>query len=415
MAAADGSGLKPGWGQWHGTKLYRTRDINSLDLLAIPSTVRRWLNKLRSRRVESARPVSGMRKAPPGRLKATIVRTLTTPDEHVGWIPFVIAAGLRVARQQRVDVILVSSPPHSSQLAGLILAKLLRRPLVTDLRDPWQFNESAGFVTQSAWSDRWNAQLESKIVRSACYVVANTGTAEDVLRERYPLAAEKFRTITNGFDPVDFANIVPTRFSKFTLTHAGSFYGRRDPSCFLKGLAQWLARTRSKVRDQVQAFFIGDSGPAVASAVTEAGLDGVVTLVPHVPSADLYPVLSGSDLLLLMLGSSANDRCVIPAKLYDYLAVGRPIMAFVPEDGEAARLLAKSRDHFVLTTEDPDRVTEILESLYRKWCDSAQKGARQMAVDAWPLFWRSHLAEQLRDVLTEAADSAGWRKSGGNT
>lgn len=335
-----------------------------------------------------------------GGFKRGLLAALTTPDEHLGWVPFAVAGGLRAARRRPVDVILVSSPPYSAQLAGLVLARVLRKPLVADFRDLWTMNEYADEFWPGAGAARWNARLERMVIRAASCVIANTPTAEAMFRQGYPWAAGKLTTIPNGFDPAEVEGVVPRRFPKFTLTHAGSFYRDRNPRCFLEGLVQWLSRDRHDgLRDDVQVLFIGRNDPSVSHLVSALGLEEVVTLAPSVPPSELYPILAGSDVLLLMLGFRPTSRYVIPAKLYDYLAVGRPVLAFAPE-GEVSSLLSDRGVHSVLPRDDPAAVATILESLYveRRQSRSGVGGAA-LGVEAWPQFWRPHLAQRLRDVL----------------
>ena len=406
VTASSGPGRKRGLDVWHGTAVYRSGDLNPLA---------QWRG-LRSRMGTSPPPADRPGHVSPaevsnGRLRAVkraILAGLTTPDDHMGWIPFAVSAGLRVARQYPVDAILVSSPPHSAQIAGLILAKALRKPLVADFRDLWTMNEYASDLWPGTRAARLNACLERMVVREADGIIANTHTAEVMLRQAYPWAASKMTTIPNGFDPVELEGILPRTFPKFTLTHAGSFYRDRNPRCFLEGLARWLDRSGVEdLRSKVNVLFIGRHDPSVSHLAHTIGLEGIVELAPSVPPSELYPILAGSDVLLAILGFRTTSRSVMPAKLYDYLAVGRPILALVPE-GEVTSLLASHPLHRIVTCDDPSAVATALESLYAQR-DLVRPGSGKagLGVHAWPQFWRPHLARSLHEVLAGIIGSPG--------
>ena len=63
--------------------------------------------------------------------------------------------------------------------------------------------------------------------------------------------------IENGADFDDFEGIDHVPNDRFTIVHAGSFFGQRSPRPFLRALAALLAR-RPELRDRLLARFIGD-------------------------------------------------------------------------------------------------------------------------------------------------------------
>jgi hypothetical protein len=145
--------------------------------------------------------------------------------------------------------------------------------------------------------------------------------------------------------------------------------------------------------------------------IAEFNLEDVVTLVAPVPVSEAYSIIAGSDALLLTLGFRECSRYVVPAKLYDYLAIGRPVIAFVPE-GEASSLLADRTVHGVISRDDPAAVAPIMDRLYSNWQrGQSRMGVASLNVDAWPRFWRSHLARRLRDLLGEIVASPARRRS----
>ena len=139
-------------------------------------------------------------------------------------------------------------------------------------------------------------------------------------------------TIPNGCDFDDFAGIEYRRGERFTITHAGSFFGRRDPRPFLQALAD------SKL-DAV-ARFVGDFRPADREWADALGLGDRLELVPYTSHQHALELQRSSDALLLLIPEAdGRGRGVLSGKVFEYLAAERPILAVVPPDGAAAELI----------------------------------------------------------------------------
>ncbi|MDX6642953.1 MAG: hypothetical protein QOD76_915, partial [Solirubrobacteraceae bacterium] len=78
------------------------------------------------------------------------IAALVVPDlAIVGWLPFALPRALSLARRERFDCVITTSPPHSAHLIGLALR---RRgvPWVADFRDGWTFESD-----RQEWPLRW--------------------------------------------------------------------------------------------------------------------------------------------------------------------------------------------------------------------------------------------------------------------
>ncbi|MEZ4677703.1 MAG: hypothetical protein R2932_26155 [Caldilineaceae bacterium] len=71
------------------------------------------------------------------------------------------------------------------------------------------------------------------------------------------------------------------------------------------------------------------------------GLDDVVQLVQYVPHRELIGYQLAADALLLIIGESPRSEIILTGKLFEYLAVEKPILAAVPP-GAAADLLTEA-------------------------------------------------------------------------
>ena len=111
---------------------------------------------------------------------------------------------------------------------------------------------------------------------------------------------------------------------RFRLTHAGSFFGKRDPKPFLRALAE------SGLED-VTVRFLGDFRPADREFMESLGLADRVELIDHVPRRESLRLQRDSDALLLLIPEAGGrGRGVLSGKVFEYLAAERPVLAIVP-------------------------------------------------------------------------------------
>src|SRR5213593_2942719 len=187
------------------------------------------------------------------RRASTIGRRLLVPDENVTWNATAIPKAISIARSEGIDVVLTTSPPGSVHLIGAAVKKATGAKWVADLRDSLALHahrSSEGIGARAKQKAR--AGIAHLVARQADAIVA---AAESIAVETRGLNPRgRVVTIANGCDFDDFAGLEYVRGERFRLTHAGSFFGKRDPKPFLHALAD------SGLED-VTGRFVGDFRP----------------------------------------------------------------------------------------------------------------------------------------------------------
>ncbi len=302
-----------------------------------------------------------------GRAKQYARNLISIPDSHNFWVPFGTAAGLRAIHREKIDAIMTTSPPASTHLIGWKLSWLTGRPLLVDYRDLWTQNEGyhlRNFSPGLRKIDRW---FEKRVLKRASAIVTATDQFSDLVRQNNGYKKpESVATITNGIDPDDFKDVkFPERKNeKFTLLHLGSLYGNRNPDFFFRALREWLSR-RPEAADKTSVLFYGNT-PGYETMLKGGPLERVVEFRGHVPQHEILPMLWRADMLLLILGFHPGGAGVMPAKLFEYVCTGRPILAFVPE-GVAAKVIREHRRGTPVTGEDVELTAAILDTEFSAW------------------------------------------------
>src|SRR5439155_24661932 len=130
-------------------------------------------------------------------------------------------------------------------------------------------------------------------------------------------------TIPNGCDFDDFAGLEYRPAARLRITHTGSFFGKRDPRPFLQALADSGL--------DVVARFVGDFPSADREWAESLDLGDRLELIPYAPRARSLQLQRDSEALLLLIPEAGGrGKGVLSGKVFEYLAVGRPILAAVP-------------------------------------------------------------------------------------
>jgi glycosyltransferase involved in cell wall biosynthesis len=292
-------------------------------------------------------------------------------------------------REQRPDVLLTSGPPHSVHLLGTYLKREFGLPHVADFRDPWVISEKP--VARRA---RLRGSIERFVIGRADAIIMNAPGARELIGRAYPAVAQKLAVITNGFDPdLDIPAPPTERVGRVRIIHAGELYAGRDPRPLLRGIRQYEQRTKEP---ELDLTFLGRTSGSGVDLVAEAravGCSTPVTIEGQVPYADAKRRMRLADVLLLM--DSAGRRTGIPAKLFEYMGAGRPILALAEPDGDTAWALRTSRAPFrIARPNDANAIAEAIASLVGEVPANVE-----MNVDHEHVFARRALAGQLATLL----------------
>lgn len=295
-------------------------------------------------------------------IKDTITDLLSCPDEHVGWISDAVRQASRVVESTRVDCVYASGGPWSTLLAARCLHEQYSIPLVLDFRDPWISNPNLNLRTPIS---RWiQEQMESKCIAAASLVVANTEELRQDFVRRYPrIPQERFITVTNGFESMPRLSDVDG--DRFTLVHAGALYQSRNPLNFLRAVAEIV--TNGEIpKDALKVRLVGGisiSDPAIEGEIRSPALRNVLEILPRVPHAEALALqCSASVLLLIQTGFPLQ----VPRKVYEYLSLGRPILAIAEADGATARMVRELHGGCVVDNKI-EAIKEAILNLYQNW------------------------------------------------
>jgi hypothetical protein len=296
------------------------------------------------------------------------VRKLLLPGAiGTQWAFHALQVGRRFLDSHRDDQVVLFStfPPLGTHLAAWRLSRRTGVPWIADYRDPLAGNPATarlGRHTQTAF-----AWLDRSFVNAASAVIANTDAAQTALQARFPRLASKIHLIWNGFDPEQrlLAGQLPAGKIRL-LSHLGELYEGRTVTPLLASVKRLIDAGRLSPYD-LKVQLIGPAEPSClpdSAFIQQAESSGWLKIIADQrPKSEAQRIAQTSHGLLIIQPHSAVQ---VPGKLFEYLQIGRPILALVPRDSAIERLLAPGGIPYrCLYPDDPPEVMDakVLEFL----------------------------------------------------
>ena len=288
---------------------------------------------------------------------------MARPDRWTSWRFDAVRQGLKMVKQFKPDAIWSTYPIATAHVIAQQLQRKTGLPWMADFRDPMA---QMGYPADP---DTWRSyqRIEQEAVERASRSVFTTPGAAQMYRERYPQAASRITVLENGYDEESFANTPPAPVRVLTddqpvvLLHSGIVYpSERDPTQLFQALQRLQASGDLTARQLTLRFRASAHDDMLAQLARQYGVQDFIELCPAVPYREALAEMLSVDALLVMQASNCNAQ--IPAKIYEYLRAGRPILGLTDPTGDTAGVLCSAG---LDTMARIDSVDEIAAALPR--------------------------------------------------
>jgi hypothetical protein len=325
--------------------------------------------------VERARALDAARHlAIAGRYPAFLAR----PDRWRTWSISGAVVGRNMIERHRPAALWSTYPIATAHVLGARLQRASGLPWVADFRDPMAQD---GYPADAA---TWRAfdRIERTAVHAARFSVFTTPGAAAMYRARYAPLAERMRVIENGYDEETFVGLqsaeqrvprAPLTAGRLTLLHSGVIYPQeRDPSQFMAALAM-LKADGTADRLPFTVRFRHSSNDALLAGLAQChAVSDLIELLPAVPYAQALDEMMRADALLVLQAANCNQQ--IPAKLYEYLRAGRPLLGFTDAAGDTAATLRAAGVDAIAPLDDAAAIAARLRASLQQ----LQRGAARL-------------------------------------
>lgn len=331
------------------------------------------------------------------------------PDKNLQWALRLVCDKRIRQLGRRADCIYSSSPPHSVHIAGVILKTLLGKPWVVDLRDPWVTNPFRELPNHLLLAN-YDRYLEKKVISLGDRIVCATPLMAKDLIERCDGIENKISFVLNSYDPVLFSEDGHVGYvdqERLKLIHIGSLYGKRDITILLQALFILKKENPDMAKDFCFEF-IGPGTTQYRKIIEEMELKDTVKLDGPISYSTALGKYRQAAVCICVGVSGTNVEFQIPAKLYEFIALGKPVFALAGASSNIATVLKNAGiEYFLANPSNPLEIYFRLNELHSRWKNGklvyGGNREKRMAFDS------RRMTGELEDILLEVSSKGNVR------
>lgn len=285
---------------------------------------------------------------------------LFIPDAKMFWIRPSVRFLEQYIKDQKIELIISSGPPHSLHLIALKLQKILAIKWVADFRDPWTNIDFYKELPTLQLVDKYLHKLEKNVLQRADKVIVVGPQMKKEFKNIAPLA--QIEIITNGFD----SEIAQNSFldTKFSIVHIGSINVGRNHESFYQAIHHLVEENKS-FKNSLQIKFIGKVDFEVKENISKYHLEPYIEFIKYIPYDQISKIQQSARLLYLPLNNTPNAKGILTGKFFEYLAAKRPIIAQGPKDGDVAQILLETNAGKIFDFDDKKALKEEIKNQFQ--------------------------------------------------
>lgn len=331
---------------------------------------------------------------------------MARPDRWISWKFDAIRQGLKLIEEFKPDVIWSTYPIATAHVIASNLHRKTGIPWVADFRDPMA---QEGYPADPR---TWQSYLaiEADAAAQARYCVFTTPSAARMYQQRYPAAATRMAVLENGYDEESFSSAVQQPHSgsllgagtrPLVMLHSGIVYpSERDPTQLFAALGRLQEAGTLGPSDLRIRFRASVHDEMLQRLALTHGAQDFIELCPAIPYREALAEMMAVDALLVMQASNCNAQ--IPAKIYEYLRAGKPILGLTDPEGDTAGVLRRAGVNDVAHLDSADEIAVLLPALVRDWRQGKAVLPQTLAVQQASRRGRSQALVALLEQATTA-------------
>ena len=337
-----------------------------------------------------------------------VVRTWYVPrpnrgalNRAIAFSSYTLSAALTSLAQRPFDVVIGTVPQPLSPLSAWFRSRVGGAKFVLEVRDLWPEGLVAtGQASTSSFSYRALERVASFLHNRADHVVAVTDALSDFVVESRGVPSNRVDVVRAGIDVNAFSADTDASEHKerwgvagnFVVSYVGTLGNAHDLGVLLRA-AKSLQESEPGIRIHIAGT--GAEEESLDRLSSDLGLTNT-RFLGHQPRNAIPSILAASDVCIATLRPDPVFETVVPTKLYEYMAAGRPVVSNVP--GEAARLLEEAGAGVVVTPGDPEAIASAIRRMASDDGARAKMGTSGRSYAGETASWQSR-AELYLEIL----------------
>jgi glycosyltransferase involved in cell wall biosynthesis len=313
------------------------------------------------------------------------------PDARKYWVKPSVNYLKTYLKENPVDVVITTGPPHSMHLIGMKLKQQIGIKWIADFRDPMSNLFYNNELLLTAKSKNKLQKLEKEILTTADKVI----TVSNQIAEEFKKSGVGVEVISNGYDDEVLVGENVVLDTKFTLSHIGLLPTQSNPKVLWRVLQELVVENESFASD-LQVNLVGNVSGKVLEDVSKFGLDKYLNLTKYVPHTKAIALQKQSQVLLLLIPQVVGAKGIVTGKIFEYLVSNRPILAIAPTDSDVSTIISDTKTGTVICFEDIVQLKTTIIELYKEF----KEGNLKVEPKNIEKYHRKKLTEKLAQIIT---------------
>ncbi len=292
----------------------------------------------------------------PDRIAKWVRAKIFIPDARIGWLPNAVKAGRKIIERENIDLIFSSSPPHTVQLIAKKLAKKSGKPWVADFRDPWSEAFWSAELQREGLVKKINVALEKSVLRRANAVTTVSDVVADLLRKK---SANRYEIIHNGFEQMNTTQRKSDKFILFFMGHHNKYQHR-------EWFWEALRKLPPEIKMQMEIVFIGKVFDGAATIFSRFS-DLNIVVKPYLPYREVMKFAEKASILFRPLAKMAYAKGGVGTKMFDYLALRKPILALGEKDSVIDQILRETGSGRLFEDGETAELIAFVQKIHAEW------------------------------------------------
>lgn len=262
---------------------------------------------------------------------------LFVPDARITWYPTAVKYCkknlIKYLDDAPLDAIISIGTPHSTHLIGSVLSKYFKTKHIPFFSDPWTTISYYEKFKRNKFAVKLDQYLERKILKNSKRAIFVTQTTASEYESLYPFLKNKTDVLYWGYNESDFKkhdDIPHIKKIEKVILHSGNLFDYQNPINLWETIKKQIENG-----NKFKLKFTGTVGVSIKKSIKDAGLDNFTEYLGFLPYNELLVQLINAD---YFLACSYNNKH-IPGKIFEYLRMRKPIIAFCDENEELRNIL----------------------------------------------------------------------------
>ena len=312
------------------------------------------------------------------------------PDPKLFWVRPSVSFLKKYLKENKVDVIISTGPPHSMHLIAKKLKAATKTPWIADFRDPWSGLYYTTDFKLSSFARKRNKKLENGVLKNADVVIA----VGDFLKKELEGKASLVEVITNGYDQEVFTQKITTLDSQFSIAHIGLLPKQSNPLMLWKVL-QEICAVDTEFSNDLELQMTGSVSEEVINSIASHSLSKYVVKNGYVTHEKAIELQQKAQVLLLLIPKVENAKGIITGKIFEYVQAKRPILAIGPEDGDVATIIEETASGIIVDFDDAEKLKATILGMYSDF----KKNSLEVSSINIEKYHRKALTEKLSKII----------------